>query len=200
MSELTQIFNEIDWGSAESKSGSGSELKNTIVLRNELPHLFKKYGITSMLDIPCGDFNWMKEVNLDGIKYHGADIVEEIIISNCKKYPTINFNMLDIVNDELPQVDLVFVRDLFGHLSDDNIFMALDNIVKSKSKYLLATSFTKWDFNPNISNGGWKCINLMIKPYYLKPIYLINENCIEGFPYYNDKCMLLFDLENLRSF
>jgi hypothetical protein len=95
---------------------------------------------------------------------------------------------------------LILTRDLFGHFSDENIFSALKNIKLSGSKYLLATSFTKWSNNPNIKDGGWKCINLMISPYYLKPIYLINENCMEGYPNYNDKCMLLFDLNNLCSF
>jgi hypothetical protein len=201
---LTETFIEIytknGWGSQESLSGSGSELKNTVELRKELSILLLKYEIKSILDIPCGDFNWMKEVDLDGIKYQGADIVESLIDHNKLQYPKVNFTVMDITKDTLPNVDLVLTRDLFGHLSDDNIFSALKNIKLSGSKYLLATSFTKWSNNPNIIDGGWKCINLMIKPYYLKPIYLINENCMEGYPNYNDKCMLLFDLNNLCSF
>lgn len=191
---FTKIYTDNLWASTESKSGAGSELKNTETLRQELSVLLKKYKIQSMLDIPCGDFNWMKEVDLKDVIYIGADIVEELIQSNNSKYVNQHFTPLNLIEDTLPQVDLVFVRDCLGHLSNDNVLKALENIKRSGSKYLLATSFTKWSQNPDIVDGGWKCINLMIAPFYMNPIYLINENCQEGYPHYNDKCMLLFDL------
>jgi SAM-dependent methyltransferase len=197
--KFSEIYNDNLWASQESKSGSGSELSNTIVLRKELPFVFAKYAIKSMLDIPCGDFNWMKEINLNGIDYIGADIVPSVVELNKKLYPQFKFEVMDITKDNLPEVDLVFVRDCLGHLSNDNVFRALDNIKSSGSKYILATSFTKWDFNSDIIDGGWRCINLLIEPFRLKPQYLINEDCIEGYPYYNDKCMILFDLNNLNS-
>jgi hypothetical protein len=37
----------------------------------------------------------------------------------------------------------------------------------------------------------------MIPPFNMKPIYLINENCVEGGTDYNDKCLLLFDIEKI---
>jgi hypothetical protein len=203
MSDLIEKFNEIYndnlWASKESKSGSGSELGNTVTLRKELPFVFAKYGIKSMLDIPCGDFNWMKEVDLTNIEYTGADIVSAVVETNKKNHPNFKFEVMDITKDALPKVDLVFVRDCLGHLSDANVLKAIENIKASGSKYLLATSFTKWNFNSNIVDGGWRCINLLIDPFKLKPQYLINEDCKEGYPYYNDKCMILFDLNNLIS-
>jgi hypothetical protein len=149
-----------------------------------------------MLDIPCGDWNWMKKVDLSSVSYIGADIVEKLIISNKQSYPNIDFRTLDLTTDELPKVDLVFVRDCLGHLTNENVHKAIANIRNSGSKYLLATSFTRWNMNPDIQDGGWKCINLMIEPFYLNPIYLINENCQEGYPHYNDKCMILFKMND----
>jgi SAM-dependent methyltransferase len=197
--KFTEIYDKNLWSSAQSKSGSGSELLNTVVLRNELPYVFAKYNIKSILDIPCGDFNWMKEVDLTGINYIGADIVPTLVEENKIKYPEIDFRVLDITKDDLPKVDLIFVRDCLGHLSNQNVLNALEKIKESGSKYLLTTSFTKWNFNANIEDGGWRCINLLIDPFKLKPQYLINEDCKEGYPHYNDKCMILFDLTNLYS-
>lgn len=197
--KFDEIYNDNLWASQESKSGSGSELGNTIKLRKELPFVFAKYNIKSMLDIPCGDFNWMKEVDLSNIDYTGADIVPTLIDINKEKYPDFKFEVMDVTTTELPKVDLVFVRDCLGHLSDTNVLKAIENIKASGSKYLLTTSFTKWNFNSDIENGGWRCINLLIQPFSLKPQYLINEDCKEGYPYYNDKCMILFDLNNLHS-
>jgi hypothetical protein len=203
MQDLIQRFNDIYeknlWESQESISGCGSELSNTKKLRDELPFVFAKYNIKSMLDIPCGDFNWMKEVDLSNIDYIGADIVRTIIDINRSKYPKFKFEAMDVTTHRLPKVDLVFVRDCLGHLSDQNVLKAIENIKASGSKYLLTTSFTKWHYNSNIEDGGWRCINLLIDPFKLKPQYLINEDCKEGYPYYNDKSMILFDLENLYS-
>jgi len=193
---FTDIYENNLWTSSESLSGIGSELKNTELIRNELPYLFQKFDIKSMLDIPCGDWNWMKKVDLSSVSYIGADIVEKLIISNKQSYPNIDFRTLDLTTDELPKVDLVFVRDCLGHLTNENVHKAIANIRNSGSKYLLATSFTRWNMNPDIQDGGWKCINLMIEPFYLNPIYLINENCQEGYPHYNDKCMILFKMND----
>ena len=192
--KFTEIYEKNLWCSPESVSGGGSEMQNTKVIRRELPVLLQKFGIKSILDIPCGDWNWMKDVDLCGASYIGADIVEPLIGLNKANYTNIDFRVLDLINDTLPKVDLIFVRDCLGHLSNDNVSLALRNCQESGSKYLLATSFTKWDMNPDVENGGWKCINLMIPPFQLNPIYLINEDCQEGYPHYNDKCMILFQL------
>lgn len=200
MEIFTQIYKKNLWGSKESASGTGSTLKNTEALRNELPVLLKKFKIKSMLDIPCGDFNWMKEVNLKGIDYIGADVVEEMVEANRAKFPGTKFACLDITKSILPKVDLIFARDLFGHFSNESLAKAFANIQKSGSKYLLATSFTKYATSPDIvTDGNWKPINLMIPPCLLKPIYLINENCQEGYPHYNDKCMILVDIADMFS-
>lgn len=191
---FTEIFEKNLWASAESVSGGGSEMQNTEVIRRELPVLLQKFGIKSILDIPCGDWNWMKSVDLCGASYIGADIVPDLIERNKSLYPSTDFRVLDLTSDALPKVDLIFTRDCLGHLSNDNVSKAIRNCQESGSKYLLATSFTKWDMNPDIENGGWKCINLMIPPFQLNPIYLINEDCKEGYPHYNDKCMILFQL------
>ena len=72
---FTEIFDKNLWASPESVSGGGSEMQNTEAIRRELPYLIQKFGIKSILDIPCGDWNWMKSVDLCGASYIGADIV-----------------------------------------------------------------------------------------------------------------------------
>jgi SAM-dependent methyltransferase len=191
---FTQIYKDNSWDSSESVSGTGSEMKNTEVIRRELPVLLDKFNITSILDIPCGDWNWMKTVNLNNTSYIGADIVPDLIEKNKSLYPTVDFRVLDLTSSELPKVDLIFTRDCLGHLSNENVFKAIQNCKASGSKYLLATSFTKWNTNSDIHDGYWKCINLMVEPFLLNPLYLINEDCRENYPHFNDKCMVLFQL------
>ena len=197
---FTSIYDHpTGWGSTESKSGVGSELKSTKKLRQELSFLFLKYKINSILDIPCGDFNWFSQMDLNDVKYVGGDIVEKLVESNRVKYPNFEFLHIDITKDDLIKSDLVLTRDCFVHLSNNNIIKAIENIKNSGSRYLLTTSFTKFCDNVDIEDGEWREINLMIEPFNLKPIYLINEMCVVAYPTATDKCMLLFDLNDLYN-
>ena len=85
---FSNIFATNTWGSTESVSGAGSELQNTAQLIRELPHLMRELRVQSMLDAPCGDFNWMQHVELNGVDYHGADIVEALVQRNAERFTT----------------------------------------------------------------------------------------------------------------
>lgn len=66
---FSEVFQGNLWGDPESLSGPGSNLLETRTIRRDLPRLFAKYGVRSILDVPCGDFNWMKEMDLAGVNY-----------------------------------------------------------------------------------------------------------------------------------
>ena len=193
------------WGGRESVSGPGSENIPTKVLEAELPKLFEEHKISRMLDIPCGDFNWMKKVALtyaidNDFSYIGADIVQALILENEKKYASerISFLTLNVISDELPCVDMVFVRDCFVHLSYKDIQKAIKNIKKSGSKFLMATTFVNHHDNHNIPTGHWRPINLQDAPFgFPKPAYVLMENCTEGNGAYSDKAMGLWRLEDI---
>lgn len=196
---FTEIYHSNTWGDDESISGSGSNLKNTVEIRERLPEIVREYGIKSMLDIPCGDFHWMKLVDLSGVQYIGADIVEPIINGNNEQYKSGNrsFKVMDLLEDALPQVDLVFCRDCMIHLSNAQSLQALRNIKKSGSKYLLATSFTDRPGNVDIANGQTRQINLEAAPFSLKPIAVYNEKFMTAKNTVSDRSMLLFCVADL---
>ncbi|WP_333875326.1 class I SAM-dependent methyltransferase [Flavobacterium sp.] len=181
-----------------SKSGSGSDLEQTKALIEQLPVLFQKYKIQSLLDLPCGDFFWMQKVDLTGIQYTGGDIVADVIKKNNAAFASehIAFREIDIINDDLPKVDLILCRDLLVHLKNQQIIAALKNIKKSGSKYLLTTSFKNTTHNQdNGVIGFWRTINLELEPFNWKhPIDEIFENCTEGNGKYNDKYLLLYQI------
>jgi hypothetical protein len=60
--DFIDIYHQNIFGGIESRSGNGSTLVQTAVIRDEIPLLFKELNIKSVLDAPCGDFNWMKEI------------------------------------------------------------------------------------------------------------------------------------------
>ena len=137
-----RIYHENLWQSAESVSGEGSAVWVCQPLIEQLPILLGKYEIGSMLDIPCGDFNWMSYVPFPkGFHYIGADVVPELIEETQKRHGNggREFCVLDLVNDELPPVDLLFVRDLFIHLSLAVCRKAIENIARANFKYAMFT-------------------------------------------------------------
>jgi len=195
---FTEIFNSNQWSSSESISGVGSEIEQTKALIPALNNLLFDFRITSVLDIPCGDFNWMKKVDLSNITYTGADIVEDLIENNKKQYggrDDIEFLVINLITDSLPKCDLIIVRDCFVHLSYNDISTAIKNIKSSGCKYLLTTTFLNRSENRDIVTGNWRPLNLQIKPFnFPKPILVINENCTEGNGDYKDKSMALWEI------
>lgn len=198
---FTKIYLDNSWNSSESRSGTGSSLEQTKRIRDEIEAIIKKYNIKSLLDLPCGDFNWFRKINLHGCKYTGADIVDKIILDNRKKYAStsINFEIMDLINDDLPKVDLIIVRDCLVHFSNKDIFKAIKNIKQSKSKYLLVTTFSGLKKNENIVTGSWRPINLFRSPFKLyDPLLVINEGTTEDSGQWEDKSLALFSISKLK--
>jgi len=178
---FSAIYENNAWGSSESVSGGGSTSGHTQVIREALPVLLKDLGVRTLLDIPCGDFNWMKEVPLEIARYIGADIVPELVALNTKRFgkqkpAIVDFLELDITTDRLPTMDLILCRDCLVHLCFDDIWRAINNIRQSNSQYLLTTTFRDLDRNIDIVSGAWRPLNLQLPPFaFPAPVRIVNE-------------------------
>ncbi len=51
-----------------------------------LPELFHQLQVTRFLDALCGDWNWMRKVELAGVDYIRADVVGSVIAGASQKY------------------------------------------------------------------------------------------------------------------
>ena len=199
---FTDIFKSNSFGGKDSVSGPGSDLYQTRIIIKELPALFRDLGVSTLLDIPCGDFHWMNQVISDGIDYIGADIVDELIQNNKRKYErrNVSFRSLDIIEDELPRVDLVFCRDCLVHLSFKQIFSTFHTICNSGSMYLLTTTFPLRKRNRDVFTGQWRPVNLQIPPFnFPEPILIINEACPEAEGAYSDKSLGLWRIDAIQK-
>ncbi len=164
------IYDSRLWSSPESKSGEGSEKNYTQNLRFWLIENIPKYEVRNVVDAPCGDFNWMRHVLPEvSVNYIGLDIVEELIKINNKKYAdnNISFKKRNIVEQPIPDCDLLIVRDCLFHFSYKDINKFLKNIKKTNYKYLLTTShIVSSDFkNFDIKTGDFRKIDLFKFPF-----------------------------------
>jgi hypothetical protein len=164
--------------------GPGSTLEYTTNLRLQLGKILEKHNITSMIDAPCGDYSWMSVTNLPSVTtYIGGDIVEYLIKENSQKYPTVNFQVIDLTTDNLPDVDLLFCRDCLLHLSFADIHKIFNKISQSNIKYVFLSNFLEGIENyKDIETGKARYINFLESPFnFENPIDSITDY-IDGFP------------------
>lgn len=196
---FTDIYKKNTWQSDESRSGTGSTLESTQFISSRLPEIMKELSIRSMLDLPCGDYHWIKEINLGIEHYIGGDIVAELIQANNATYAKkgVLFKQLNLLSDALPEVDMLFCRDCLVHLSLDDNKNAISNILKSNIKYLMATTFPNVEHNEDIITGRWRKLNLEKPPFlFPKPIMLIHENKETN---ENFKCMGIWLVSEIKA-
>jgi len=214
---FSNIYDNHGFGSLESRSGPGSTLDETKKLRESIKKIIKDKNIKSVVDIPCGDFNWMKEIVFNFESYIGGDIVKKAIEENNERYSNsrIKFIEFDIVNDEIPNGDLLIVRDIIGHFPIDDGIKILKNILNSKCKYLLSTTWAKkigndWfpcekndvhRENEGVDYGRFYPVNLMSNPFNLPnaEIYLEEDVMVDNFENGNRKTLALWDLDKIRN-
>lgn len=197
---FTQTYLENYWRGAESRSGTGSSLDQTAAVRAALPGLCRDFGVRSLLDLPCGDFHWMREVALPGVDYIGADIVVPLIEDNRRRHaaPGRRFIVHDLVAEPPPRVDLVLCRDLLVHLGEADIQRAIANLKRSGSGLLLTTSFDARGHNPDLVGIDWRPLNLQRPPFgFPLPLRRIDEHCTEGGGAYADKGLCLWRITDL---
>jgi hypothetical protein len=199
---FTRIYQTNLWSDAESRSGAGSSLDATASLRASLPPLLRGLNARRLLDVPCGDFNWMSQVDLSGIDYLGGDIVESIIDANRERYesPTRNFMKVDLTGGPLPEADVILCRDCLVHFSFANIIAAFRTMKASGARYLLTTTFPDRQTNKDIVDGDWRPLNLVKAPFLLPaPHSVILEDCMEEGGAYADKALAVWRVSDLPT-
>ena len=165
-------------------SGRGSFVENNKTLIEWFEKFITKNFISSIVDIGCGDFLWMKNVikNIEDIEvYLGLDIVPELISKNNQKFSNakILFKNFDIVDDDIPHgFDIILVRDVFIHLENTCIKSSILKLYKSDAKFLAITSSPGLKFNRDLKKDGrYRDVNIEIEPFNLnKPFKKLSDN------------------------
>ena len=194
------IFRGNGFVGTESLSGAGSTLFQTRIIRREIPPLLRRLRVASVLDIPCGDFHWMRELDLDGIHYTGADVVPDMVHDNTRRHGSAMrvFKTVDLIAGSLPRADLVFCRDCLVHLPFVDAMRAIESICSSGCEWLLVTTFTETHFNQELDSAGWRGLNMMLPPFdFPPPQALIDEKCTEAGGRAADKALGLWRISDL---
>lgn len=180
---LPKVFSEIYhknlWKDPESVSGRGSTLARAATIMARLPPLLEELRAETLLDAPCGDFNWMRHTDLGRVRYIGGDVVPDLIERNRRLYGGggRTFLVLDVTKSRLPRADVILCRDCLIHLSFARIRSAVANFKRSGATYLACTTHTSVRENTDCPDGGWRSVNLELPPFnFPRPLKLIVED------------------------
>jgi len=199
---FTSMVNQCTRAGIESLSGPGSSLAQTAEIRQQLPCIIREIGARSLLDAPCGDFHWLKHVDLGIEEYVGVDLLPAMVTRNQNSFGTKGrrFLNLDLIRDPLPEMDVILCRDCLVHLPYADILRVLENFKASRCKYLLTTTFERRTRNTDTAVGGWRPLNLRLPPFnFPAPLKIINEKCTEERGRYADKSLALWQLADISA-
>jgi SAM-dependent methyltransferase len=129
--------------------------------------------VRSIVDIGCGDLTYIREipeVTSGRCRYVGCDIVPELIRDH-RALSWGEFHVADVTTPGFRvDADLVLLKDVLFHLTNEQALQALQNLRRSRWRWLVATSsainsnaeraFDRWHFAP---------LNLTLPPFNLIP-------------------------------
>lgn len=197
-----------------SWDGPGSSLDGTEGLRDALSAMLHRLGVTTMLDMACGDWNWMRLVDLGSIEYTGWD-VDPGRIERCRHRigigdftaidrPNVHFeqiNALTVDENMLSEWDLVLARDFFAHLPNNYVLEIVQKLRHGNNQWLLASTYPTAtnDFTYDPSKYAWNGymehpVNLSAEPFNLHIKEMIEETAGPGGVLTEQRILGLFDL------
>jgi hypothetical protein len=174
--DMTGIFSQIyangAWvmrGNQDSLSGVGSTQVATGDLAVQLSAFLKEAGCRRLVDVGCGDFNWMRTVEGD-FDYLGIDVVPRVIDENNSRYAGARrrFVCMDATRAALEPGDVAVCREVLFHLSFRDGMRLLRNIKAAGFRHVLFTNDRSVWFNSDIRSGDFRRINLLKSPYGLQ--------------------------------
>ena len=199
-SAFQKIYDVHSWGGT-SRSGPGSDpdnIREYIKNMNKLISAYSVQGLSSICEIGCGDWATTRHIEISkNLSYSGIDIVPELIASNQQAYGSSNVRFIcaDAVEDDIPEADIIIIKDVLQHLSNESVKLILSKSL-AKGKILIVTNdilkqslrsrfgpFKVWrnldemgKLNQDIKDGGSRPIDITIPPFCIKAVESIRFN------------------------
>jgi len=141
---FSRIYAREEWD-GEALSGLGSREETTREFRNFLEGFLQEHGINSVVDAGCGHWpsGYQRFMNWQNVQYTGVDVVPYVVEENTRYFQDKNMLsshglrsaqfMCGDVSENLPEGDLLLVKDVLMHLPNRAVYDFLGKSVNSKS-------------------------------------------------------------------
>jgi SAM-dependent methyltransferase len=101
-----------------------------------------------IVDLGCGDFNVGRRLAKTAGGYIGCDIARPLIERNRRKFKDIDFRVINAIEDELPDGDIVLIRQVLQHLDNASVSKVLAKLSKYPAA-IITEHVPRHDFLPN---------------------------------------------------
>ena len=160
---FTKVYDGGCWGRSKERgekyySGSGSHRSELVeryvsAVSGFLQSLDHK---PDAVDLGCGDFAVSTRLRPFCGKFVAADVVEGLIERNKSRFENdgVDFRVVDIVNDDLPEGEVVFLRQVLQHLSNSDIALVVPKL-SAKFRFLVLSEHLPLSdgFVPNLDKA-----------------------------------------------
>ena len=146
-----KIYEKKKWGSNGTLSGEGTRpeaaAEYVLYLSN---FLIAHPEINSILDIGHGDWKMWPDRYFSKFDYTGIDITSSVVDNCIRQFGNDHqrFIEADFLEIELPQADLLLIKDVLIHLSNDDIKKTLGRLSEFKYSIVVTDNESK----------GWRVI------------------------------------------
>lgn len=156
---FTSTYLNYLWGRKEGDfdfySGDGSHNPKIVeeYISNVSVFLSQFTSKPVVVDVGCGDFHIGRQLSIYAEHYIACDVVPAVIAANISRNKLINvsFRVLDAATEELPKGDIVILRQVLQHLSNNDVQNVLQRI-QGNFHYLIFTDHQplELDWTPNL--------------------------------------------------
>ncbi|HUR78323.1 MAG TPA: class I SAM-dependent methyltransferase [Acidimicrobiales bacterium] len=174
------IYEQHDWLGG-SKSGPGSDPERTAPYRAIVERFLREHAVRRVLDIGCGDWSTSGLIDWSAVDYTGVDVVGEVVDANQARHagPGISFRRLDAVDDDLPDADLVLIKEVLQHLPTDDVLALLAKVAQYPYVIVVNDIAHRWrrrwfgrdrwhpmpPTNTDVEPGGYRLLDLRQPPF-----------------------------------
>lgn len=185
---FSKIYEDCAWGRSGdpsqpffSGSGSHDDVIITTYVDAVCSFLATFARKLDVVDLGCGDFFVGARLRPSCGAYTACDIVPKLIAFNRTKFADLDvvFRTVDLIADALPVGDVVFIRQVFQHLSNSQIAQAIPKI-RAAYRFLVLTEHLPGtpNFVPNLDKqpgigvrtGAGSGVVLTRPPFDLAPL------------------------------
>jgi SAM-dependent methyltransferase len=133
-------------------------------------------NVTSIVDVGCGDWQSSRYISFNGALYSGFDIVKSVVEANRKQFGS-NVVLFDVMPDDprnLPGADLLIIKDVLQHLTNDQILFYRDHVIPKYRLCLITNSWKAINYpqNGDIAPGQFRSLDLIAAPYSFEGAYI----------------------------
>lgn len=138
---FSEIYANNQWGGAAGAifSGGGSRGPAADSYSDCVIDFIRRHGVSSVVDLGCGDFHIGSRIAPHVDVYTGVDVVPAVVSHHQSAHGSekVRFVCLDAAEDVLPEGELCLIRQVLQHLSNAQIQRILSKL--GQYKYVIIT-------------------------------------------------------------